>query len=976
MKKQNGITLIALVISIIVMLILAGVSINAVVGDNGVLSKAQDTTFLNSCAYLEEYFQQLYATCAIDGNIDGQTPLEVIVNNGYGNYFFSTSDGYCLKRSIKNEETGVYDNLVFYLVKKDQLPTEVKNQLQGGNANKKLDFRKLNDVYGITSDLKAYYLEDGVDTILGLERTELNADSPDIVAFEPSSTLAQMVNGGTEAITNQGLKSIKSLTIDSTAELEVLKEFSQFTSLTNVYFQNLTIPSLAGMEGATSINYVKFTNCSVGDYSALSGLSNLTYLYLVKPTGKNTDVATLCSSDKGIANAEFSKLQYFGIVGDPYYLQKSQKEYNTGRYDLTDVSGLANFTDVTKKAIKYLYLQNNQLSSIASVRDFSNVLVLRLESNALTTLEGIENMSKLQILIAPIQYSSTEKIHTLGANEVTTEARTTDALSYIYKNADNKNTTLKLLQLNDNRNLKHIEYLNGCTKITSLYLNNANSLINVNQIASVIANCGTDYTIPGKYASDTISNTAKSLYLSGTLTVSKFEELMNNTNLTHLSLNGLTIKTDAGTTLTTTTSPTYDEEVTKVLSTCTSLQRLQLYNLGYLRTLGFIGSGKVTNLVELDLRSTKNVNDLTVLNTYATKLGILAINNDNIDLTTIQTTIERCKSTDSYYLGNSVGGAFLGTWNLMKQLENCTELTYFRDWVNYNARGEGLDSDGNPKVLDLRNTKIKEFYPRHWHDVKIYLPNTIERYNDIETELPVFSENSDKLTFLYISTCRNRSTTEEFTAFLENIGNNCPNLQTLKISMAKNLDLMDLSYLSNLQNLTELHIIGSTSEPQYTENRTSIAGVGNLSHLKTFYVNAHGNLWDVSDLARCTELENITITGTNVSNISFVKSMPNLKKLIMNTNAVKDIYPILSCKKLEEVNFQNNLLTDVGYHNSGSGSMAYDTLDVFYSLNQHVEAEETLDGVSGSLKTVKLKGNSFTDTDIIKSVEWDTALDI
>ena len=39
--SSKGITLIALVISIIVMLILAGVSINAIVGEDGILSKAQ-----------------------------------------------------------------------------------------------------------------------------------------------------------------------------------------------------------------------------------------------------------------------------------------------------------------------------------------------------------------------------------------------------------------------------------------------------------------------------------------------------------------------------------------------------------------------------------------------------------------------------------------------------------------------------------------------------------------------------------------------------------------------------------------------------------------------------------------------------------------------------------------------------------------------------------------------------------------------
>lgn len=40
MKKQNGITLIALVITIIVLLILAGVSIAMLTGENGILKKA------------------------------------------------------------------------------------------------------------------------------------------------------------------------------------------------------------------------------------------------------------------------------------------------------------------------------------------------------------------------------------------------------------------------------------------------------------------------------------------------------------------------------------------------------------------------------------------------------------------------------------------------------------------------------------------------------------------------------------------------------------------------------------------------------------------------------------------------------------------------------------------------------------------------------------------------------------------------
>ena len=42
MKNNKGITLVALVVTIVVLLILAAVSINLVLGDNGIVKKAQD----------------------------------------------------------------------------------------------------------------------------------------------------------------------------------------------------------------------------------------------------------------------------------------------------------------------------------------------------------------------------------------------------------------------------------------------------------------------------------------------------------------------------------------------------------------------------------------------------------------------------------------------------------------------------------------------------------------------------------------------------------------------------------------------------------------------------------------------------------------------------------------------------------------------------------------------------------------------
>ena len=42
LKGQKGITLVALVVTIIVLIILAGVSIALVLGDNGIITKARD----------------------------------------------------------------------------------------------------------------------------------------------------------------------------------------------------------------------------------------------------------------------------------------------------------------------------------------------------------------------------------------------------------------------------------------------------------------------------------------------------------------------------------------------------------------------------------------------------------------------------------------------------------------------------------------------------------------------------------------------------------------------------------------------------------------------------------------------------------------------------------------------------------------------------------------------------------------------
>jgi type II secretory pathway pseudopilin PulG len=66
LRTKDGITLIALVITIIVLLILAGVTVAMVVGENGIISKAVESKEKTKEAGIIENITQAYASAQID----------------------------------------------------------------------------------------------------------------------------------------------------------------------------------------------------------------------------------------------------------------------------------------------------------------------------------------------------------------------------------------------------------------------------------------------------------------------------------------------------------------------------------------------------------------------------------------------------------------------------------------------------------------------------------------------------------------------------------------------------------------------------------------------------------------------------------------------------------------------------------------------------------------------------------------------
>ena len=68
-KNEKAITLIALVVTIVVLLILAGISISMLGGENGIIKQAQDTKVKQSYAEVKEGIQLAYSEYLAENKI-------------------------------------------------------------------------------------------------------------------------------------------------------------------------------------------------------------------------------------------------------------------------------------------------------------------------------------------------------------------------------------------------------------------------------------------------------------------------------------------------------------------------------------------------------------------------------------------------------------------------------------------------------------------------------------------------------------------------------------------------------------------------------------------------------------------------------------------------------------------------------------------------------------------------------------------
>ena len=1020
---QNGITLIALVISIIVMLILAGVSLNATIGDNGIITQAQNATYMQSIAALEEYLQTEYVKYYDE--TENYTSKIELLSSKIGNL--------CLKDGTKNYIT--YDGKMYYLINKQALPDDVKNQLKGGDTTEYLKYIRLQDVYGVTPDLKVYYCESGTDNALGtLDSTELDPNTP----LKKINQDAEMKSAITEALASVGVtvgedgvtvgdaSKLKNIELDgSKHNITSISGLSELSSLKTVTLSNLNLNDLDGLQNCTLLYYVYFKNCKVNDYSKLATVLDLQYLYLyLPPSMSEADAnAQVTNLGNGLANAtEMNKLEYFGISGiinmfEGNYSVSTGASDSTNKFkfntniknNLTNIKMLEKFSNNIKDSIKYVFLNNNSFNSIDSLKDFDNIYEIDLMGNSnLLSLNGLENHIKLVYVFA--QYCNLENIEGLkgGINikyvcldrnknlQSLAGIENSKAIDFITViNCDivditalENNISLRYLQLANNSNLQSIIALKNCSGIRKLYLDG-----NINMIGTevrdaladptthILQNCGGNYRIPSKY--NLYFSTLTSYDYSNLDLIDSSDEinsLKNKTNVTRLNLSGNANLSDA--------------KLQEILSTMTNVQYLSLNGCENLKSIDFINKGKMTKLIELDLRGT-GVENLTNLNEYGNNLLSLIIDNNNINLKEIEGTIKRICNKNNW---NNLQDSWIGPNGFdCRGFITCNDYDYsvLTDLTHYMiGAGKIANCNYNINLENCKNLTSTEL--RGSSKIKLKFPESLKSFttlsggfdfcdfslctnlmsitidevasNNVDNSLATLPTNN-KISYLWLG--RYYSYTIDALARF-----NCINLKYFKINSyapyGSTKTITSFKNIKNASNLEEIVICDM-------KNLSDISEIKYCTKLKNIIID-QSDLANIENLKYCTNLENIEISRTSVGNILSLENLNNITSLNLSNNNIASIESLKNKKNIQSLNLAGNNISNLSTLETliENGKIKFTELDISNNLlqantvdgNNNVETLKKL--YNAGLRNLNISKNNFPtgSTDELKSLKW------
>lgn len=957
--KNKGITLVAMVATVVIMIILAGVGINLIVGNNNnVITEAEQAVYKNSVTQIEQKINEFYINNYNDMPELRNKAISLILyfemdryldNSEYSmnwldttrkvdtlfhkenefyksinDYTDSTKDILTDKYQMwSNSETSLFElswertleyegeEKTFYT-----LNTKNLNQLFGKDVeilDLNSDYEGLNQVYAITSDLRVFYIPDNnLNNIIGINPADIQATDNNRIVFEAGSNMANNLNDGKE-MTIQQVKVHKKVSIDSNSTIVDLKDIGKLSSMQELIINNSEIKSLKGLEGTDSLKILRLYGNNIESFDGIEKCVKLEKIYL--HNFSNEQFKELCAAMK---NTNYTKLKVFAAVG--YWHDHYTENYTDERYaipkiyasgivedknlNLTDISSLNYLTSKTKSSIDTFLLNNNAITDASALSGFANLKHIKIEGNELTTLNGLVNHSKLVYL-------------RVAANKLLPNAL--DAL----KNSSTGASTLpKLttLDIRGNFELQNVNAVSTCTKLTKLFFKSDTSLnrndndvkLNTDQVREIrdyLNALGSGLQIDSKYSLALLSETS-TIYetKNETMSVEAFQNLAYSKNIIYLSISNLKLLNANGTEIT--SAEEYTRIVSETLSNLTRVRYLQLYNLPNLNSVNFVINMK--KLVELDVRKCSKVLDFTYLNNSDMEVTKLAIDNVNIDLTKIQPAINKLGKT--VYKVDANGNIVYSNGKAV------TEVRYY--W----SKGYGLvlcNADlytQLPKCTNLTRLMMH----RSWESDSIVIADKgIKNSKAIQVDLKnltkleyfysyaiyckyILPENVTYVSYSYV-------TNSSYGAMMDL--SKCKAIKEIHTSVP-NVKSVIISSLNTVPKDNNVEIL-SLNQQKYLTDLSFLSRFKNVKVLDMVSTYQQiMQLTDISALSNATNLEKFNLSyAPNIKELPSLEKLSNLKTISVTNSGLESITDLVNLRKLTNLtkldfNFNNIVKID------------------------------------------------------------------